>query len=133
MNEDKREDFGAFWWASNGEDLEGRAFGHKLSLRRNDATGERLPAYHVFSPDATKDVGAVWNKTSRNGQPYLSGHFTMGGTKYDLSLWPRERRHDRSPAYGVLPPRENATAPVAATPEGEQTTLDDELDSEIPF
>lgn len=125
------QDFGALWLHENLEDYVGTIYGVRVCLRQG-VQGEKLPAYHIFSPDGMKDIGALWNKTSKNnGTPYLSGSITVDGQKRPVALWPAKRNHERSPHWRVMPPREQAPQPA---PAGQQMPTDgDELDESIPF
>jgi hypothetical protein len=43
---------------------------------------------------------ALWparNREVGDKQPYLTGHFTLDGEKYLITLWKRDRKSDREP------------------------------------
>lgn len=76
----------------------------------------------------TKDIGALWQKVSKNGKTYLSG--TINGQRVVVFKNERKQEGERTPDWRIYPetPRDDAAPVAQATSHTSSMRADD-----IPF
>jgi uncharacterized protein (DUF736 family) len=76
----------------------------------------------------TKDIGALWQKVSKNGKTYLSG--TVNGQRVVVFKNERKQEGERTPDWRIYPeaPREDGGSPVTQTRQASTMQAED-----IPF
>lgn len=80
--------------------------------------------------DRPKEIGALWVKTSKNGNQYMSGVVEIDGVKHQIVCFSNKKQKPNQPDYRILPsePRDNTKAPVATSEVVGEVRVED-----IPF
>lgn len=91
-----------------------------------------------MSENKSKNIGAIWAKTTKAGAPMLSMRIEIEGKTYNFTALENMYKDgvEKRPDWNILPPREMPAATPTSEPSNEdldQKTTSGDIADAIPF